>query len=92
LQKAVKKAMDAGLSRQDAVRALTLAPAQIYGVEDRIGSIEKGKIANLVLTRGELFEDATKVEMVFIDGKRYLPVPENSAPGGRGPVTNRGLK
>ena len=92
LQKAVKKAMDAGLSRQDAVRALTLAPAQIYGVEDRIGSIEKGKIANLVLTRGELFDDATKVEMVFIDGRRYLPVPENSAPGGRGPVTNRGLE
>jgi imidazolonepropionase-like amidohydrolase len=90
LQKAVKKAIEAGLSRQDAVRALTLSPAEIYGVVDRLGSIEKGKIANLVVTRGELFEDTTKVEMVFIDGKRYLPAPESAAPGGRGPVTNRG--
>jgi imidazolonepropionase-like amidohydrolase len=90
LQKAVKKAIDSGLSRQDAVRALTLSPAQIYGLEDRLGSIEEGKIANLVVTRGELFEDNTKVEMVFIDGKRYLPAPEGAAPAGRGPVTNRG--
>jgi imidazolonepropionase-like amidohydrolase len=90
LQKAVKKALDAGLSRQDAVRALTLTAAEIYGVQDRLGSIEKGKIANLVVTRGELFEDNSKVEMVFIDGRRYLPAPENAIPGGRGPVTNRG--
>src|SRR6516164_4322109 len=38
LQKAVKKALDAGLSRQDAVRALTLTAAEIYGVQDRLGS------------------------------------------------------
>ena len=49
LQRAVKKAIDSGLSREDAVRALTLSPAEIYGVADRLGSIEKGKIANLVV-------------------------------------------
>ncbi len=55
LQKAVKKAIDAGLSREDAVRALTLSVAEIYGVADRIGSIEKGKIANLVVTPRRYF-------------------------------------
>jgi len=92
LQKAVKKAIDAGLSRQDAVRALTLTPAEIYDIADRMGSIEKGKIANLVVTKGELFEDNTKVEMVFIDGKRYLPTPESAPSGGRGQVTNRRIE
>jgi imidazolonepropionase-like amidohydrolase len=87
-QRAVKKAIDAGLSREDAVRALTLSPAEIYGVADRVGSIEKGKIANLVLTRGEIFEDRTRVEMVFVDGRKYTPAPETPGTGGRGPVTD----
>jgi imidazolonepropionase-like amidohydrolase len=81
LNRAVKKAIDSGLSREDAVRALTLSPAEIFGVSDRIGSIEKGKIANLVITRGEIFDDRTRVEMIFIDGVKYLPTPE---PAGRG--------
>jgi imidazolonepropionase-like amidohydrolase len=81
LQRAVKKALDSGLSREDAVRALTLSPAEIYGVADRLGSIEKGKIANLVVTRGELFEDRTRIEMIFVDGVKHTPAPE---PAGRG--------
>lgn len=86
LQRAVKKAMDAGLSREDAVRALTLTPAEIYGVADRVGSIDKGKIGNLVVTKGDIFESNTKVEMVFIDGKKYTPAPD--ATGGRGAATD----
>src|SRR5579871_3993245 len=86
IQRAVKKAIDAGLSREDAIRALTLSPAEIYGVADRVGSIEKGKIANLVVTKGELFDDRTKIEMVFVDGKKYTPAAEAPA-GGRGPAT-----
>ena len=81
-QRAVKKAMDAGLTRDQALRALTLTPAEIYGVADRLGSIEKGKIANLVVTRGDIFENSTKVEMIFVDGKKYAPAAE--AAGGRG--------
>lgn len=80
LQRAVKKAIDAGLSREDAIRALTLWPAEMYGVADRLGSIEPGKIANLAVTRGEIFEDDTTVEMVFIDGKQYRPAPEPAKP------------
>lgn len=87
LQRAVKKAIDAGLSREDAVRALTLSPAEIYGVADRLGSIEKGKIANVIVTRGELFDPNTKIEMIFVDGKKYTPPVEAPAAGGRGGVT-----
>jgi hypothetical protein len=87
IQRAVKKAMDAGLSREDALRALTLTPAEIYGVSDRVGSIEKGKIGNLVVTKGEIFENSTKIEMIFVDGKKYTPAAEG-ATGGRGAATD----
>ncbi len=73
LKKAVKKAIDAGLDRAEAVRALTLNVAEMYGVSDRLGSIEKGKIANLVVTRGEAFDDKSAVEYVFIDGQQFRP-------------------
>lgn len=80
---AIKKAILAGLSEDDAVRALTLNAAEIYGVSNRLGSIEKGKIANLTVVKGKLFDDSAKVQMVFIDGVKYDPVPEaQEAPGG----------
>src|SRR3984957_8707664 len=84
LQRAIKKAIDNGLSREDTLRALTLSPAEIYGVQDRLGSIEKGKIANLVVTKGEIFDDRTKIQFVLVDGNKYVPAPE--APAGRGGV------
>lgn len=88
LQRAVKKAIDSGLSREDAIRALTLSAAEIYQVQDRVGSIEKGKIGNLLVTRGEIFDDRTKVEMIFVDGRKYTPAADALPPGGRGPVTD----
>ena len=87
LQSAIKKALDAGLSREDALRALTLTPAEIFQVADRLGSIEKGKIGNLVVTRGEIFDDRTKVEMIFVDGRKYMPANDAPPTGGRGPAT-----
>ena len=87
LQRAVKKAIDAGLSREDAVRAMTLSPAEIYGVADRLGSIEKGKIANVIVTRGELFDANTRIEMIFVDGKKYTPAVEVPGGAGRGAAT-----
>jgi hypothetical protein len=88
LFRAVKKAIDAGLSPEDAVRAMTLTPAEIFGVADRLGSIEKGKIANLVVTKGDLFQDRTEVKYVFVDGVKFEPVEETPAPGGRGIPTD----
>ena len=91
LQRAVKKAIDAGLARPDAIRALTLSPAEIYGVADRMGSIEVGKIANLVVTKGDLFDDHTQIQMIFVDGKQYKPAPEPPAGGGRGATEEPGV-
>ncbi len=84
VMRAVKRAIDAGLKQEDAVRAMTLNPARIYGVADRMGSIERGKIANLVITNGDLFQDKTEVKYVFVDGEKFEPVPEPQ------PVTPRG--
>ena len=61
-----------GLSPDDALRAVTLWPAQIVGVADRFGSLEVGKVANVVVTTGELLEARTDTKYLFIDGR---PVP-----------------
>ncbi|HWQ57078.1 MAG TPA: amidohydrolase family protein [Bryobacteraceae bacterium] len=74
--KAVKRAIDAGLPETDALRALTLAPARIYGLADRMGSIEKGKLANLVVTDGPLFAETTKVKYIFVEGLKFEPPPD----------------
>ena len=93
LKRAVKKAIDAGLPRAEAIRALTLSPAQLYGVADRLGSIEKGKIANVVVTKGDAFEEASTIEYLFVDGQQFQPSkdlqqgPANGAgPGARRPT------
>jgi len=69
--KNAKKAIDAGLAKDAALRAFTLSAAEILGVGDRLGSIEAGKIANLVVADGDLFNEKTKVKITFIDGRRY---------------------
>jgi imidazolonepropionase-like amidohydrolase len=63
------KAVDGGLSRDEALRALTLNGAQIFGLDDRLGSIEPGKIANLTIVRGDIFDRKPKVTQLFIDGR-----------------------
>ena len=62
-----------GLPRDEALRAVTLYPAQIMGVGDRLGSIEPGKIANLVITDGDLLEARRHVRHLFING-RQIPL------------------
>jgi len=57
-----------GLPRDEALKSVTLYPAQILGVADRFGSIEPGKVADLVVTDGDLLEIATHVEQVYIAG------------------------
>jgi imidazolonepropionase-like amidohydrolase len=61
------------LSKDEALKAVTLYPAQILGVADKIGSIEVGKIANLVVTDGDFLDNRTKVKYLFING-RLLPL------------------
>jgi imidazolonepropionase-like amidohydrolase len=67
----VNTAIENGLPREAALRAMTLGPAEIFGVADRMGSIAPGKIANLVVTDGDLLDEDTKVKMVFVDGQKF---------------------
>ncbi|MCW5940609.1 MAG: amidohydrolase family protein [Fimbriimonadaceae bacterium] len=57
-----------GLKPEDALRALTLSAAEIFGVADRIGSIDAGKVANLIVTDGDPFEMTSTVRYAFIEG------------------------
>ncbi len=58
-----------GLSREDALKALTINAAQIFGVEDKLGSIEAGKMGNLIVTDGDPLELTTTMRYVFINGQ-----------------------
>jgi len=63
-------AVKAGMDPFDALKAITLNPAEHIGVADRVGSLEVGKDADLVITAGSPFEVLTEVKAVFIDGSR----------------------
>ncbi len=79
------KAVENGLSRDTALRAMTLGAAEILGVSDRLGSIEAGKIANLTLVKGDLFGKDKFVPQVIVDGKVFeIKEPVRPAGGGRG--------
>lgn len=69
--KQIRKAIAAGLPKEVALEALTIQPARILGVEDVLGSLAPGKIANLVLADGGLFEEKTRIERVFVDGQSF---------------------
>ncbi|MBP7794163.1 MAG: amidohydrolase family protein [Candidatus Saccharicenans sp.] len=66
--KNLRAAIKAGLPADQALRSLTIEPARTLGLEKQLGSLEPGKIANLILTRGELFDEKTKVVKVMVDG------------------------
>lgn len=70
---AVRKAVERGLDPEAALTALTLAPAEIYGVDDRVGTIAPGKIANLVIADGDLFRGEAAISAVFVDGVIHHP-------------------
>jgi imidazolonepropionase-like amidohydrolase len=78
------KAVENGLAREEALRALTIHPAEILGVSDRLGSIEVGKIANLTVTRGDIFARNTRITHVFIDGRPVDLRPATTTAQGRG--------
>jgi imidazolonepropionase-like amidohydrolase len=60
-----------GMTWDDALRAVTLAPAQVFGVADRVGSLQPGREGNVVVWSGDPFEFTTRVEHVFIRGREY---------------------
>ena len=62
-----------GLPEAEALKAVTLTPAQILGVADQLGSLEVGKRANLVITAGHILQPTTEVKGLFIGGKPAAP-------------------
>lgn len=73
--KNVRAAIKAGLSPERALEALTIVPARFLGIADRIGSLEAGKIANVVLVRGDIFDEKGAVVRVFVDGLPFTVTP-----------------
>jgi hypothetical protein len=85
----VRKVIAAGLPRDVALQALTVRAAEIAGIGGQLGSIEPGKIANLVVAERDILGDSANVRMVFVDGRRYEVIPpapgeRRRATGGRG--------
>lgn len=68
----VRKAVEAGLSPDAALAALTTFPAQLLGISELTGTIEPGKLANLVITDGDLFASGTKTSETWVAGKKYV--------------------
>ncbi|WP_169980404.1 amidohydrolase family protein [Tautonia rosea] len=62
-----------GLSEEDAVKAVTLVPAKIFGVDDQLGSIEPGKRANLIISAGHLLQPTSEVKHLIIRGRPVAP-------------------
>jgi imidazolonepropionase-like amidohydrolase len=60
-----------GLSKEEALQMVSLNPAEIMGVSDKIGSLEKDKIASLVISKGDILDmEGNKLEYVFIEGRQ----------------------
>jgi imidazolonepropionase-like amidohydrolase len=60
-----------GMTWDDALRAVTLAPAEFFGVADRVGSLQPGREGNVVVWSGDPFEFTTRAERVFVRGREY---------------------
>lgn len=70
---AVRRAVERGLSPDAALQALTVTPAELFGLSERFGTIERGKAAHLVIADGDLFAKNTKIVETWVDGRRYEP-------------------
>ena len=78
------KAVENGMNKDTAVRSMTLTTAELLGVNDRLGSIETGKIANLTVIKGDIFGKDKFISHVFVDGKLFeQKEPAKPAAGGR---------
>jgi len=60
-----------GMTWDDALRAVTMTPAEVFGVSNRLGSLQPGRDANVVIWSGDPFEFTTRAERVFINGREY---------------------
>jgi imidazolonepropionase-like amidohydrolase len=71
LKQEAGNAVSYGMTWDNALRAVTLAPAEIFGVADRVGSLQPGREGNVVVWSGDPFEFTSRAEHVFVRGKEY---------------------
>ena len=71
VQKNVRKLLEYGMTEDDLLAALTTHPASLLGVADVMGTVEPGKIANVIISDKPYFEDKANVKYVFVDGVMY---------------------
>ncbi len=67
----LRKAIERGLPADTALESLTTAPAKLYDIDDQVGTIEVGKLANFVVTTGDLFAKETKIVATWVRGREY---------------------
>lgn len=68
----IRKAIENGLSEQDALKALTWAPAGFCNALNELGTLDKGKLANFIITNGNIFDEKTKIYHNWIKGKPFV--------------------
>ncbi len=77
----LREMIENGLSSDAALAALTTHAASILGIDGLVGSLDTGKMANLVVTTGDVFDEDTSVTMVFVNGHVYEPAASNERGG-----------
>ena len=78
----LRKAVEKGLPKEAALRAATLSAAEILGVADQLGTLEKGKIANLVVADKDLFDEKAAIRHIFVDGVHFdIPAKKEEKKG-----------
>ncbi len=83
----IRKAVENGLPEDTALKALTVIPSNFLNLSKALGTIEPGKIANLVLAEGNIFSKDSKIKYVFVDGKRF-EIKEKKPEEGKAPQIN----
>jgi imidazolonepropionase-like amidohydrolase len=79
----LRAAVERGLSRDDALASLTTVPAGLLGIERTHGTIAAGKVANVVVVEGDLFDDEGQIRDVWVEGDRYgVSIPPRVDPRG----------
>lgn len=76
----LRKAVKAGLTKEAALRALTIDAAKIFGVDRQLGTIEAGKTANITVLSSDFLDPKTKVKMLYIDGRKIDPDAPKATP------------
>ncbi len=77
--KNLRKAIEYGLSEKQALKSLTVIPARLLGIQEKVGRIKKGMLANFIITSGNLFDAKTKIYENWVQGNRHV-INEDAIP------------